>query len=113
MLGMQIFRVKVIAILKNDFSYEPDLSGDLYEIFKLLTKTTKKTGGNQYDAAIAYMLMQLEILGSSDETSYNFRYDLVSNACFLSKKAALDITRNTAMELFREYEDNYPSGTTL
>lgn len=110
MFGLLSFRVKVLTAIRTEFRYEPDLSGKLYKEFKLLTKTIKKSGGNHYDGAIAYMFMQLDMLDSTDESSYDFRFDLVNNACFMSKKANLEITRDTAMELFREYDKDFSEG---
>ncbi len=113
MFGLLSFRVKVLATIKKEFRYEPSLSGELYKIYKTLTKTIRNQGGNEFDASIAFMFLILDSLDENDDSSFPFRSELVNNACYLSKQASLDVTRDTAMDLFREYDSGFFDGTDI
>ena len=82
-----IFRGKVDLILKREFDYEinPDFQG---QSLRSTCKLTRKRGGNEYDAALIFMLVQLEILGESSDTR-DFRIKHAVNCIEVGEKAIL------------------------
>lgn len=56
------FRTKTLRVLKDEFNYEPNLTGVQKDPFNLVTRTTITNGGNEYDAAIAFIISQIKLL---------------------------------------------------
>lgn len=68
MFGSGDFKNKVLAILKSEFGYEPDLKGVHKETFKLMLDRTKALKGNEHDAAIMFMVLQMNTLTTIPRT---------------------------------------------
>lgn len=62
MFGMIWYRSKVLSILIEKFNYKPAAPSHQAIVFNAITKKIKKKGGNEYDGAIGFMLVQLESL---------------------------------------------------
>jgi len=100
------YRSKTLSVLKTMFKYEPDLNGSQGDSFKEVTKQIRKIQGNEFDAAVAFMFTQIES-GSGFEGGDNdwklFRKQVLTDAAYCSDHAALEITKETANELFEAY----------
>jgi len=97
------YRTKVLRVLRDLFFYEPNLSGFQREAFNEATRQIRKFGGNEFDAAIAFMYVQLDNVPQTDD-NFEWRFNLVNNAAYASKKATLPTTRDTALEIFEIYD---------
>ncbi len=62
MFGSNGFQKKVLAILKDEFEYEPDTRGVHRDTFKMMIDRTKALNGNEYDAATMFMVLQMNTL---------------------------------------------------
>lgn len=62
MFGTGNYKGKVLAILKDEFEYEPDLKAVHRETFKEILERNKALKGNEYDAAIMFMVLQMNTL---------------------------------------------------
>lgn len=100
-----LLRIKTLAIVKKHFAYDPFENEAQAQAFDVSTATIKRQGGNQFDAAIAFMLIQLDQLDASDLGSFRFRYDLVNMAFHLSSKCKLQPTRDVTLELYDIYHE--------
>ena len=102
------FRAKTLNILKTMFQYLPAKHGPQSSTFKQITKQIKAEGGNEYDAAVAFMIAQIEVGEgfSGGSTSWKqFRRKVLTDASYCSDHAKLEITRDTANSLFNEMVD--------
>jgi hypothetical protein len=54
------FRAGALRVITKDFSYEPAIPGFQSDAFNSITREIRKSGGNQYDAAIFFMLVQFD-----------------------------------------------------
>lgn len=63
-----LFRFKILRIIVNDLKYNPAVPGWQAKAFLDATKMTKLMRGNEYDAAIIFMLSQIEAMTTSNET---------------------------------------------
>lgn len=61
-LALTWFRSKVLAVLEQELSYKPSVPGLQSATFNAITKQGRGAGWNEYDAAIAFMLVQLGVL---------------------------------------------------
>ncbi len=57
-----VFRAKTLAILDREMHYVVDTPGSQQEVFNKATRGAHESGLNEYDAAIAFMLIQLKSL---------------------------------------------------
>lgn len=60
--ALVVFRAKTLAILKLEMHYTVDTPGSHQEAFNKATRGAHESGLNEYDAAIAFMLIQLKAL---------------------------------------------------
>ncbi|RRQ20187.1 hypothetical protein D5687_10645 [Guyparkeria sp. SCN-R1] len=67
MFGTIWYRTKVLRILRESFGYEPAVPGWQSKVFNDVTKHAKKQGGNEYDGAIVFMIVQIEALKDSED----------------------------------------------
>ena len=58
MFGMMWYRAKVLKIIEKDYVYKVAVPGWQTKIFNETTRHIKQQGGNEYDAAISFMLIQ-------------------------------------------------------
>jgi hypothetical protein len=63
------FRSKTLAVLKSEIDYEPAVPGFQAPVFHEVTRVAKDSGGNEYDAAVLFMLPQLRLLQESGDPS--------------------------------------------
>lgn len=61
-MSLELFQGRVLKILQKDFNYFPDINGFQHQSFLTVTLNARKVGINAYDAAIAFMLLQLKAL---------------------------------------------------
>ena len=61
---------KVKDVLVQEFSYQT--GGMQTDVLKQITKTAKMYGANEYDAAIMFMLVQMNALYGSDKRTQDF-----------------------------------------
>ena len=102
------FRAKTLNVLKKMFQYLPAKYGPQSLAFNKVTKQMKANGGNEYDAAVAFMLAQIEVGSgfSGGSTSWKqFRRKVLTDAAYCSDHAKLQITQDTANRLFNEMVD--------
>lgn len=66
MFGMISFRSKTLDIIMTEFNYNPAIPGAQAASFEQTTKIIKAQGGNEYEAAIAFMLEQAKQVASND-----------------------------------------------
>ena len=104
MLLLIWFRTKVLRVLRDELKYDPAVPGVQSEVFNALTKQIRKIGGNEYDAAVAFPFMIVDNFEFEDRESFDFRFNLVNNATYASKKCKLSETRDTALDLFATYD---------
>lgn len=109
MIGLMWHRAKALRIIRDDFGYNPAVPGFQSELFNGVTKQMRKIGGNEYDSAIAFMLSIADTINyingfrelpKLDKKIFDFMYSIVNNAAFISRKANLEDTRNTALDIF-------------
>ena len=109
MLGIIWHRSKVLNVLKTMFQYDPNLSGPQRATFNAVTKQMRKIGGNEYDSAVAFMLVQLDAgpgLEGGDDDWKRFRRKLLTDAAYCSDHAILNETKEAANGLFDEMVNN-------
>jgi hypothetical protein len=56
------FRTKTLRVIKVDLAYDAAVPGMQTTTFNAVTRSARSAGGNEYDAAIAFMLVQLGVL---------------------------------------------------
>jgi hypothetical protein len=56
------FRTKTLRVVKVDLGYDAAVPGMQTASFNAVTRNARNAGGNEYDAAIAFMLVQLGML---------------------------------------------------
>jgi len=109
MFGIIWHRSKVLNVLKTMFQYEPNLRGPQRATFNGVTKQMRKLGGNEYDSAVAFMLVQLEVgsgLTGGDDDWKRFRRKLLTDAAYCSDHALLNETKEAANGLFEDMVNN-------
>ncbi|MEQ1863549.1 MAG: hypothetical protein ABL996_02735 [Micropepsaceae bacterium] len=62
MLRIIWYRTKVMRILYDEYAYQPAVPGWQTEGFNRVTRHIKERGGNEYDGACAFMLVQISVL---------------------------------------------------
>ena len=96
------------------FQYEPKLKGSQRDTFNAVTRQIKSIGGNQYDAAVAFMMVQLDSgsgLEGGDENWKRFRRKLITDAAYCSDHAILQDTKDVANGLFDDMVNNEDTNT--
>ena len=91
------------------FQYEPELKGFQRDTFNAVTRQIKSIKGNQYDAAVTFMMVQLDngpSFESSDDNWKRFRRKLITDAAYCSDHAALQDTKDVANGLFNDMANN-------
>ncbi len=61
------FRYKALKIILNDLNYNAAVPGWQAQFFLDAIKVSKSMNGNEYDAAIIFMLSQLSVMTSSED----------------------------------------------
>lgn len=74
------FRYKVLTVLEQEFDYRPATRGLPKGPFNALTRHIRKLGGNEYDGAIAFMLVQAGALtgDSADAQAFIARVESIA-----------------------------------
>lgn len=73
MVGIIWHRTKVLQVLKDHFQYKPAVPGWQSDIFNNVTRyNIRKQNGNEYDGAIAFMLVQINSLMGDDPEAKAF-----------------------------------------
>lgn len=67
MFGLIWFRAKVLQVLRIDFNYEPAVPGVQTKVFNTVTKEVRKSKGNEFDAAVAFMVIQADAIKDSED----------------------------------------------
>ncbi len=75
MLRMIWYRSKVLNILENEFEYKPAVPGWQSKQFNAVTRHLKKQGGNEYDGAVGFILVQINSLREDHEFDKENRID--------------------------------------
>jgi hypothetical protein len=83
MFGLIWYRTKVLRILTYEFDYKPAVPGWQTQVFNSLTKQIKNQGGNEYDGAIAFMLVQIASIHVDDDKSRNWKNRMMEKIDFL------------------------------
>ena len=65
MFGIISYRSKVLRVLDQEFNYKPAVPGQQAQVFNAITKQIKERNGNEYDGAIAFMMIQIDSLMSN------------------------------------------------
>lgn len=89
MLGMIWYRSKVLRVLKEEFRYEPAVPGWQSETFNGITRHMKGQGGNEYDGAIAFMLVTVSAMTGTDMKAQAFMREKQEIAAQLMPRARL------------------------
>jgi hypothetical protein len=111
MFGLFWFSMKVLHALKSEFDYEPSVPGCQHEPFNQITGEAKAQRHNEFDAAMMFMLVQLNVLaqgrkaaGQSTDTERFFE-DKVRRALHLLPKCTDPIGAFRLLQHVRhEYE---------
>ena len=108
------YRTKTLNVLSQMFAYEPNLKGPQRTTFNGVTKQIRSIKGNEYDAAIAFMLTQLAVgsgLSGGNDDRKRFRQKLLTDATYCSNHAVLKLTKETVNGLFNDMMDNEDTGS--
>ena len=95
-----MFRGKTVLVIQKDFDYDPVGPGQTH-VLREVCKQLRKLGGNEYDAAIAFMFVQIDALTINKETK-KFRLEKAMIADRLANIAKLPITKETARGLTQD-----------
>lgn len=90
------FKAKTLEVLKCDLDYFVATPGLQQELFDKVTRTARELGINEYDAAIAFMLLQLKALSRPLSTGVvDFYAEKLSKCMRLvpKSKGALELVR--------------------
>jgi len=102
MFGIFSFRKKTRKVLLNYFGYGDVLMNYQLETFHGVTKQIHSINGNEFDAAIAFMLIQLDSgsgFENGDADWVTFREKVIANAKNCATNASLEITKDTVFSL--------------
>ncbi len=67
MLGLWWMRAKTFTVIDKVYGYKPEQDVRLNPVFAPLVREVRAKGGNEYDAAIMFMAVQINIVARMDE----------------------------------------------
>ena len=105
MIRLIWYRTKVLRVLKEEFDYYPAIPGFQMEVFNACTRQVRSNGGNEYDAAIAFMMIQISALMGNSDSNRAFTNRVVARAYYCVEKANLPETHEVAEGLYAELID--------
>jgi hypothetical protein len=94
------YRAKVLRVLRDDFDYKPAVPGLQSVSFNAVTRHIRKQGGNEYDGAIGFMLVQcnaLMTMSGDDAEAQAFVVRIQSIAERLMPNANCDLPISSAI----------------
>lgn len=97
MFGLIWHRAKVMQVIHSEFDYKPAVPGWQGDIFNAVTRQIRKRGGNEFDSACAFMLVQAAAVSGGDKASREFSERIRSKAIALVSRCnlAADILSET------------------
>jgi len=99
-----MFRGKATLVVEKEFGYPAAANAITRRVLRDVCSQMRKNGANEYDAAIAFMFVQIDALSRRLET-LEFRLKHAKTAVRLSEFAAEELTKKTALQLLEEIED--------
>lgn len=103
------FRARVLGIVVNEFFYDAKVPGFQGKDFLTACSLAKSLEGNYYDAAIMFMLSQLDMLNVNETRSRNFlfeKYRLMRNVVSKSTMGVDLLDKHMATMSEREGESD-------
>jgi hypothetical protein len=94
------FQTKVLQILRNQYDYVP--AKFQMGVLNSSSRQMRENGGNEYDAAIAFMLIQVGSLSGETESNEDFITKVVRQSYYCAERALLESTKETADALYAE-----------
>jgi hypothetical protein len=89
MFGTIWYRSKVLRVLQDEFDYKPAIPGWQKETLNGVTRHIKARGGNEYDGAIAFMLVTITAMSGADGEARAFMREKQDIAARLMPRARL------------------------
>lgn len=77
-LSLTDLQTKALQVIRNELSYDAAIPGHQLDTFDWSTRQVKTYGGNEYDAAITFMLVQLGTLTQPLKGEGKVFYDIMS-----------------------------------
>jgi hypothetical protein len=84
------FRSKTLDVIIREFNYNPAIPGVQSASFEHATKIIKDQGGNEYEAAVAFMLEQVKQVPSNDPNAAAWTQAIVSTCAKLVAKGKIN-----------------------
>ncbi|WP_347311531.1 hypothetical protein [Defluviimonas sp. SAOS-178_SWC] len=99
-----VFGGKVLRVLKEKYEYDPVGPGQPVTM-RRVCKMIRKNGGNEYDAALVFMLSQLQML-SDDTSTYPFRRKMLNRALAMGSLYTSESAVREISHLLIQYADD-------
>lgn len=102
MLGLIWYRSKALRVLRDQYDYNPAVPGSQAAVFNACIKQVRTNVGNEYDAAIAFMLIQMDALVGKSDSNDRFIDMVVRRSYYCAERAESEMTREVADSLYSE-----------
>ena len=95
-LSLISFRSRTLDIIQQEFAFNPAIPGNHATAFDQATKAVKMQGGNEYEAAIAFMLSHIKTLDANDPTLDSLTKNVHANAERIAAEGKIGAIRRKA-----------------